>query len=111
MKKYKTNFRTAVNWLNNNLILCNNLPEVDESIFDNMRFDYYNEEDDEYIDIYQWFITDCNETDVEFLEQHFSGIYFAYSEKLDCFILCVDHFGTAWDGVYCETDLEMAKRN
>jgi hypothetical protein len=73
-----------------------------------MRFDL---EDDEgnIRDIYQWYLTDCSESDVEYLEKTF-GLLFTYSDNLDLYILCVDHFGTSWDYVYCETSNEYAAR-
>ena len=94
-KDYYTTYDVAVNWLDNDFVLCNNIPEVDESIYDNMRFNYYDEETDTYAEIYQWYITDCTESDVEYLEKYFE-LKFTYSNKLDCFILCVDHLGTSW---------------
>ncbi len=102
--EFKTNYRVAVHWLNNSLVMCNNIPEVDNTIYDNLRFEL-----DGTIEIYQWYITDASESDVEYLEKHF-GLLFTYSELLDCFILCVDHYGTSWDYVYCETDLQSAQR-
>ena len=92
---FYTTYATAVNWLHNSIVLCNNIPEVDESIWDNMRFNYYDEESDSYTEIYQWYITDCTESDVEYLEKYFE-LKFTYSNKLDCFILCVYHWGTSW---------------
>ena len=106
---FSTNYKVAVNWCNNNLILCNNICEIDESVIENCRFDFYDEETEEYTEIFQWFLTDCNQFDVEFLEEHF-GLLFSYSDKLDMYILCVNHYGTSWDYVYCDTDLECAKR-
>ena len=124
---FATNYKVAVNWLNNSFVLCNNIAEVDESIFENCRFSffYYEDENGETYEnedeipenvefweketgIFQWFITDASEDAVEFLEKHF-GLLFTYSDKLDCFVLCVDHYGTSWDYVRCETDLENAK--
>lgn len=64
MKTYKTNYSVAVNWCNNALILCNNITEIDPSIYDNMRFELFDEEDGTQRDIYQWFITDCTDDDV-----------------------------------------------
>lgn len=61
MKTYKTNYSVAVNWCNNALILCNNITEIDPSVFDNMRFELFDEEDGTQRDIYQWFITNCTE--------------------------------------------------
>lgn len=108
-KKMRTNYRVATQWLNNSYILCNNISEVDPSVYDNIRFSHYDEEDDEYIEIYQYFLTNCSESDVEYLESTF-GLKFTYSDLLDVYILCVDHYGTSWDYVYCETTNEYAVR-
>lgn len=105
--KYGTNYKVAVHWLNNSLILCNEI-QNDMSIYDNMRFDLEDEEGNIH-DIYQWYLTDCSESDVEYLEKTF-GLLFTKSDNLDLYILCVDHFGTAWDYVYCETSNEYAAR-
>jgi hypothetical protein len=88
--------------------MCNNIPEIDPTIWDNMRFGL-EDEDGNCIEIYQWLISDASEDDVRYLESTF-GLKFTYSELLDCFILCVDHYGTSWDYVYCETSNEYAKR-
>lgn len=95
----KTNYTTyniATHWIDGGLVLCNNITEIDESVLDNLRFDA--EEDGE---IYQWYLTSYSESDVEYLEKTF-GLLFTYSEKLDCFVLCVDHWGTIWSSVPCE---------
>ena len=101
----ETTYLTAVNWLNNSRILCNEICNIDETFWENCRFDL--EEGDE---IFQFFLTNCTKSDVEFLEQHF-GLLFAYSELLDLYVLCVNHYGTNWDSVECYTDLETAKTN
>lgn len=94
-----TNYATAVNWLHGGLVMCNKLPEIDNSIWDNMRKELYDEETNEYTEIYQWFITSWSEWDVEWLEKTFPDLIITYSDLLDCYILCVDHFGTGWDYV------------
>lgn len=68
---FRTTYRTAVDWLDMNRVLCNNIQEVDPSVFDNMRFDFYDEDEDEYMEIYQWYLTSLSLWDVEFLEKHF----------------------------------------
>ena len=88
----------AVNWLGNSRVLCNNIPQIDESIFDNANFDWYDVETDTDVEIYQWFITDCTQNEVVYLADRF-GLLFTYSSLLDCYILCVDHYGTSWDYV------------
>lgn len=109
MTKYTT-YAIAVNWLNNDFVLCNNITEVDPSTLENMRFDYYDEESDSCVDIYQYFITDASQGDVEFLEKNFN-LKFTYSDLLDSFILCVDHWGTGWDYVSCECSEDLLKYN
>lgn len=95
-----TNYKTAVNWLHNSFVLCNNIKDIDDSIYDNIRYPSENE-DGEWVEIYQWFITDASREDVEWLEESF-GLLFTYSDMLDCFVLCVPHWGTSWDYVPCE---------
>lgn len=109
---YSTNYSVAVHWLNNSLIMCNEIPEVDPSVLDNMRFSLYEEDEDGYeeeLEIYQWYLTDCSDFDVKFLEEHF-GLKFTYSDLLGLYVLCVTHYGTSWDYVYWEVDFPQAER-
>lgn len=103
-EKHYTDYATAINWLHGNLILCNNITNIDDSIFLNARFDVYDDESDYYAfdDIYQMFLTDFSTDDVEWLENTFSDMLFTYSDLLDCYVLCVNHFGTMWNGVKVE---------
>lgn len=96
MKK-QTTYSIATEWLGNSYVLANNITQ-DMTIYDNFRFDFYNEDG---MEIFQWFITDASESDVEWLEKTF-GLLFTYSKLLDCFVLCVPHYGTAWDYVPCD---------
>jgi hypothetical protein len=107
--KYLTNYSVAAHWLNGSLIMCNDIANVDPSIFENARFETYDDETEEYTEIYQYFLTNYDACEVEFLEKHFN-LLFTYSDALDLFVLCVDHYGTAWDYVTVETDLEAAAR-
>ena len=92
-----SNYYDAVHYFHNSFILCNNIAEIDPSVYDNIRFSL--EDEDGYpVDIYQWFLTDCSELDVEYLEKRFN-LLFTYSDTLEVFILCVDHYGTSWRGV------------
>lgn len=106
-KMYRTTYSVAVNWLNSALVLCNRIAEIDSSVLENARFDLYDE-DENPVDIFQFFITDCSDEDVEYLEKHF-GLLFTYSELLECYILCVTHWGTSWDYVMIDTDLKWAE--
>ena len=108
MEKFKTNYKVATQWLGNSYILCNGLEELDETIGNNLRF-HTTYEDGSIVEIYQFFLTDCSEDEVEYLEDNFD-LKFTYSELLGLYVLCVDHYGTAWDYVYCETTNENAAR-
>lgn len=113
MKRVYTTYSKAVDWCGNNIVLCNNVPDIDESVWDNFEGNYIENkgtEDERYREIYQWYITDCSQGDVEWLIKNFDLI-FTYSEKLDCYILCVDHCGTSWSYVACEVKTkEMQER-
>ena len=101
----RTTYKQAINWLHPSLILCNNIATIDASIWDNIRFEFEDEDGNE-IEIYQYFLTSFNDSDIEFLEKYFPSLLFTYSELLECYVLCVDHFGTSWDSVYIDTTLE-----
>lgn len=107
------------------MILCNNIAEVDEAIFDNVitgnLYDYVDDDGNYYTqeefeqdeagkiyeqckDIYQWYIVNIAMSE-EYIQKHFGDEFIlTYSDVLDCYILGVDHFGTGWD--YVLTDLE-----
>lgn len=112
-KEKYTTYNIATHWLDGGLVLCNEIVEIDPSIFDNMRFDFYNEEQGTETEIYQWFLTSWSESDVEYLEKTFPDLLFTYSDKLDCFVLCVDHYGTMWSSVECRVadDSDWGKYN
>lgn len=100
MTKYTT-YRIAVDWLRPSLIMCNNIGEIDPTIYDNMDFSLYDEETETEKEIFQYFLTSLSESDVDWLKSQFD-LKFTYSNLLDCFVLCVDHFGTSWDYTACE---------
>lgn len=109
-KKVFTSYSKAVKWLNGGLVLCNNIVDVDDSIWEHFTKDIYDEENESYTEIFQWFITNYSEDDVQWLTKNFD-LLFTYSEKLDCYILAVDHYGTSWDYVACEVlTKEMKER-
>lgn len=56
----------------------------------------YDEENDEYTDIYQWYI--ITENDADRLARYTKEIVY-YNEDLDLYLLGVTHFGTPWIGV------------
>lgn len=102
MTKY-VSYKTAIHAQNNHFILCNYIMDVDpESIWGNMEFGSDSAESDfdsNGVEIYQYYFTDCSRDDVDWLLKNFPDLIFSYSEKLDLYVLCVDHFGTSWNGV------------
>lgn len=96
-----------------NMILCNNVPEVDESLIENIEngdfITYYNENGDEcdadeatdeqYSEVFQWFIIDSSTANR--IKRATDELIF-YSDKLDVYVLGVTHFGTSWDYVGTE---------
>lgn len=97
-EKQYTTYDQAVKGLN--LVLCNNIAEIDQSFWDNIRFNFEDEEGNQ-IEIYQYFLCNASQLDVEYLEERY-GLLFSYSDLIDCFVLCVNHFGTLWSGVDVE---------
>lgn len=109
-------------------VLCNNIPDIDPFIWDNvvsgMRCKYINEDTEEELtaeaydalseeeqngyveysdlpEIFQYFIVSNNAEDI--LAD--AGEIVFYSEKLDCYIWGVTHYGTSWD--YVLTDIKV----
>ena len=109
MTTFKTNYLTAANWFNNRRILLNNIQEIDPSF--KLRSEtlkaLYNRKNDNSKFIYSFWLTDCTLPEVQFLEQHFR-LLFGYSELLQKYFLCVDHYGTKWENYVIDTDLEAA---
>lgn len=62
----------------------------------------YNEEEDYYYDIYQYYIISSNGADI--LQNYTDEIIF-YNEELDLYVWGVTHFGTSWD--YVLTDIKL----
>lgn len=94
-------YKTLLNYYNMPRILCNNIIDIDECLYDNIEVgNIYDEESGNYVDIYQYFITDLREWELEDIQKKYNNeLIIAYSEKLENYILMVDHFGTSWNYV------------
>ena len=62
----------------------------------------YDEENDTYTDIYQYYIISSNGADI--LMEYTDEIIF-YNEELDLYVWGVTHWGTGWD--YVLTDIKL----
>lgn len=102
-------YRSLVNRYIQDLVLCNNIAEVDDSIWENVQVGkLYNEENDEYTEIYQFYLCNLSESDILSLREltnDNNDIIISYSDMLDCYVLMVDHYGTSWD--YVGTSLKL----
>lgn len=92
----KASYKTIVERYINDIVLCNNIVDVDESIYNNF-INAYDEENDEIIDIYQYYLCNVDNDTVNLLCEY--GLIFSYSDLLECDVLCVNHYGTSWDHV------------
>ena len=121
----KASYKSIIDRYISDLVLCNNIAEIDDSIWDNMnendiyyiddngeyrtREEYENDEtgtiEEKYEDIYQYFLCNLSEFDCQTLTDY--GIILTYSDKLDCDVLCVNHCGTSWD--YVSTNVELTE--
>ena len=67
----------------------------------------YDEEYDEYTEIYQYYIVSDNA--VPILEEAEEIVY--YNEELDMYVWGVTHWGTSWDYVLTNIKLELNENN
>lgn len=102
LEKGFASYKTLVNYFIGDLVLCNSIAEVDNSIYDNLEFDL-EDEDGNFKEIYQYFVCNVGQWDKEQAKK--AGLLFTYSDLLDCDVLCVDHWGTSWD--YVLTDVRL----
>ena len=88
-----------------NIWLFNKAYELSGYDFEMVLGDIYDEENDEYIDIYQYYLIDIDSYTLELLQKNnCTDLIIAWSETLKEYILCVTHYGTSWD--YVLTDIE-----
>ena len=101
----KISYRRLINRISNNIWLFNNAPKLSEYDFEFEIGNDYDEETGEYIDFYQYYLIDINPYMIEKLQKlKCNDIVIAWSEKLEEYVLMVDHFGSSWD--YVLTNIE-----
>ena len=99
LKETRKDYRAMIDFCCDDLVLNNDImPALISSGFE---FDIYcgtdyDEEDDCYLDVFQYFI--INSGDAERLSEYTNELVY-YCESLDLYILGVTHFGTPWNGV------------
>lgn len=95
-EKGRASYKTIVEYFVGDIVLCNRIIEVDQSVYDNAEFDWDEE-------IYQWYL--CDVSDFNKKKAKECGLLFSYSDLLECDVLCVNHYGTSWD--YVLTDCKL----
>lgn len=99
----RVSYKRLVERLVGDIVLCNNITNVDDEIWDNVDESYLIDEDEmNDLDIYQYYICNVGEWEKEQLKG--TGVILSYSNVLDCDVLMVDHFGTSWDYVMTDVD-------
>ena len=89
-----------------NTILNNNIINYEVDNWELINGVDYNEENESYIDIFQYYIID--NWGVEFLEKYTNEIVY-YNEVLDIYLWGITHWGTSWD--YVLTDIKIVNEN
>lgn len=93
-------YKRLINRISLGIWLFNNAPKLSEYDFEFEIGSDYNEKNDEYIDIYQYYLIDINPYMIEKLQEiDCQDVIIAWSEKLEEHVLFVDHWGTSWDYV------------
>lgn len=111
MDSNTVNFRTLVNFLFTDMVLCNNITK-DYEYFTTELGDDYDEETGESVEVYQYFIVEYDNWRIEqyqnWLEENAreSDIILYYDNRLEVYVLGVTHFGTSWDCVPTSIKIE-----
>lgn len=111
----KISFKRLIDRLFTDLILCNDITKLFYNEIGGKYCEpefiigtYYDEENNCYVDIYQYFIVNFNNYTYSLFEQYAEQLgnefILYYIDELDLYVLGVTHLGTGWD--YVLTDIE-----
>ena len=105
-RKYNiVSYKRLIDRVSNGVWLFNNAPRLANYDFDFEIGTDYDEESEDYKEIYQYYLIDVNSYTLEKLQElNYNDLIIAWSETLEEYVLMVDHFGTSWDCVL--TDIE-----
>lgn len=101
----RISYKRLIERISNNIFLFNKACDLSNYDFEFVLNSDYDEENEDYKEIYQYYLININEYMLEILQQiDCKDLIIAYSETLENYILLVDHFGTSWD--YVLTNIE-----
>ena len=70
IEHHKISYKTLLDYYDITPILCNNILEVDPYLFENLESgQLYDKENDCYVDIYQYFIIDVSQWELDDIKQ------------------------------------------
>lgn len=105
----KISYKRLIDRISSDIWLFNNAPKLSDYDFEFEIGSDYDEETDEFIEFYQYYLIDISPYMIEKLQKlKCNDIVIAWSEKLEEYVLMVDHFGTSWD--YVLTDIEYTTK-
>lgn len=104
----RISYRRLIERISNKIFLFNEAPKLSEYEFEFICGNDYDEEEEEYTEIYQYYLIDLRITEEQLqddLKELQNELIIAWSETLQNYVLMVDHFGTSWD--YVMTDVRF----
>ena len=99
LKEEKTTYADMVNFCCDSMIINNDIMSnliAKGFYFETINGEEYDEENDYYYDVFQYFIIDAQ--GAERFQEYTNEIIY-YCEELDLYILGVTHLGTSWSAV------------
>lgn len=101
----RVSYKRLIDRISNGVWLFNKAPELANYDFEFEIGSDYDEETEEYTEVYQYYLIDINNYTLDKLrENNCDEVIIAYSDTLEEYVLFVTHYGTSWD--YVLTDIE-----
>ena len=107
------NYMTLTDFIFADMVLCNNIEKYRYN-WDLELGEDYDEENEEYTDIYQYYIVEVDDWRLEKYKEYLeetnikSDLILWYDNELDIYILGINHCGTSWS--YVPTNIEINKQ-
>ncbi len=105
-KHGKVSYQRMVECLiGNSIVQCDNINDLDNSVWDNLPLEAYGEDEERVV--YQYFLCNVSEFGKEKNAELGYPLIISHSDMLDLDVLLVDHCGTSWD--YVLTNIEWTE--